>query len=143
MSQHVEEGTRSLVREHRGTEASSPRSVRCDDGLWAAVKARAEADGVTINYAVGVLLEGYASDAVRLELPPPTDDPAVTGGTRSSVSSLRVADTVWAAAKARAAGEGLTMNAVVNRILGGYHDGLLRLPTVVLYFAPTGRPSEA
>lgn len=51
----------------RGRKPSSTvHSVRVTDGLWAAARRRAEHEGVTINYVVGQILEGYAKGMLDL-----------------------------------------------------------------------------
>lgn len=50
---------------------------------------------------------------------------------RTSAHSVRTTDDLWARAKKRAEGEGVTLNHVMNEILEGYARGMINLPKVV------------
>jgi hypothetical protein len=46
--------------------ATSVRSVRVRDDIWQAARKRATREGVTVNYVLGQLLEGYSRDLLDL-----------------------------------------------------------------------------
>lgn len=46
--------------------ASVVRSVRAPIEVWESASARAESEGVTMNHALGELLEGYARGMISL-----------------------------------------------------------------------------
>lgn len=46
---------------------TSVRSVRVGDDVWQAARARASREGVTVNFVLGQILEGYAGG--HLDLP--------------------------------------------------------------------------
>lgn len=50
----------------RKNAASVVRSVRTSEEVWEAAGRRAEAEGVTMNHALGELLEGYARGMISL-----------------------------------------------------------------------------
>lgn len=52
-------------------------------------------------------------------------------GQRKSAHSVRTNDELWAAAKRRAEGEGMTINGVIEELLEGYARGMVNLPKVV------------
>jgi hypothetical protein len=41
-------------------------SIRCTDDLWKAAKDRADQEGVTMNYVITEIMEGYALGAMDL-----------------------------------------------------------------------------
>ena len=45
---------------------TSVRSVRVGDDVWQAARKRADKEGVTINYVLGQILEGYSQDLLDL-----------------------------------------------------------------------------
>lgn len=45
---------------------SASHSVRCTDELWESAKARADDEGVTMNYVISEILEGYARKLMDL-----------------------------------------------------------------------------
>ena len=54
------------------------------------------------------------------------------------VRSVRVADDTWAAAKTRAAGEGVTISHVLSLLVEGYAKGEVDVPTVAMDFRHSG-----
>lgn len=64
-------------------------------------------------------------------------------GTGSNpVRSVRVSDSVWAAAQRRAAYEGTTMSVVMLMFVEGYAQGLIDPPKVQVVYTPP-RPAAA
>lgn len=46
--------------------ATSVRSVRVPDHIWKTARERAEEEGVTVNFVLGQMLEGYARGLLNL-----------------------------------------------------------------------------
>lgn len=55
---------------------------------------------------------------------------------RNAVRSIRVSEEVWAAAKARATAENVTMNEVLSEFVSGYASNRLDLPIVKRVYTP-------
>lgn len=112
------------------TTKTTPHSVRTTESLWLSAKRRADQEGVSMAFMVTEILDGYARGFLDL--------PRTMGGKntekREPGHSIRATNVLWAKARRRASSEGLTMNDVVERILSGYHRGLLDLPKTTKTF---------
>lgn len=54
------------VRMRHSDQTTAVHSVRCTEGLWKAAKRRAMFEGVTMNFVMSSILEGYAANQMDL-----------------------------------------------------------------------------
>lgn len=118
-------------RARPGTAKTKPHSVRTTESLWLGAARRAKEEGVTTNYAITELMEGYARG--YLKLPKLSQLPSTTAP-REPGHSVRATDELWNTTKRAADSDNLTMNDVVTLILHGYSTGLMDLPKVTKSF---------
>lgn len=117
---------------------STPHSVRCTEQTWQGAKARAEREGVTANFAITEILEGYAGN--HIELPAISRPTGNASDAATSTHSIRTEDDVWERARTRATGAGTNMNRVLEAIMIGYANELMDLPRVEKTWTPTRSP---
>jgi hypothetical protein len=101
------------------------------------VNRQAASDGVTTNYAITEILEGYARGMKKvggsLELGAIKTREA--GQPRGAGHSIACTDELWNASKRQASLDQLTMNDILVLIMDGYARGTLSLPRVMKSFA--------
>ena len=128
------------MREYSLGRQSSVHSIRCTETTWSGAKARADREGVTTNYAITEILEGYALE--RIDLPSVSRPTSSSTDAATSTHSIRSSDDVWERAKVRATAARSNMNRVIEAIMIGYANDLMDLPAVEKTWTATRSPQH-
>lgn len=117
----------TMTKPPRKSGKSTPHGIYVSEAIWERAERRASLEGVSMNYALAELLEGYALGKIR-RIPGQSEG---KGTPRNSTHSQRVTDKLWNAVRRMAHAEGVGTNRVMVDLLDAYGRGKLNLPTIV------------